>query len=103
MALETNKPKGHLAKSGYYIIFRYVLGDSNNIFQKGKQNRGDTVWIWEVRIGFLNESDFSLSNTIGDSGKTAVIKTEAYNNLALVFFDKFFSPYASNNINYRLF
>lgn len=35
------------------------------------------VWIWEARMGFLNEDDFSISNTPGDPERTAVIKTGA--------------------------
>lgn len=97
MALETNRPKGHLPKSGYYIIFRYVLGYKNGTFIRGKENRGDTVWIWEVKLGILNENDFSLSNTAGDSGKTAVVKSTVHNKMALVYFDNRFLPYVPNS------
>ena len=47
MALETNKPKGHLPKAGTYITFRYVLCDKLGNYNRGKGNRGDTVWIWK--------------------------------------------------------
>lgn len=77
VALESNKPKGHLPKEGVYITYRYVLGSEEGTYMRGKRNRGDTVWIWEVRVGHLVESDFSCSNTEGDSGKTAVITTTA--------------------------
>ena len=87
MALETNKPKGHLAKAGHYITFRYVLGGPKGEFTRGRENRGNTVWIWEVKVGYLEKSDFDISNTEGDSGKTAVIKTAAFKNMALVYFD----------------
>jgi transcriptional regulator with XRE-family HTH domain len=90
-ALETNKPKGHLPKIGYYMTFRYVLGDSDGQYKRGE--RGDTVWIWEVRFGFLNEDDFSLSSTAGDSGKTAVIKTQAFYEMSLIYFDKTYNPH----------
>ena len=53
MALETNKPKGHLPKAGTYITFRYVLGDRSGNFTRGKSCRGNTVWIWEVKVGKL--------------------------------------------------
>lgn len=93
VALESNYPKGHLPKSGYYITYRYVLTDTEGNFVKGKENRGDTVTIWEVRFGYLAEDDFSISNTSGDSGKTAVIKTAAMNNMKLCYFDDECVPY----------
>lgn len=93
-ALETNYPKGHLAKSGVYMTFRYVLGGPNGEFTRGKDNRGHSVWIWEVRVGELQEEDFSVSNTAGDSGKTAVIKTLSFINMYPVLFDDRFYPYA---------
>lgn len=93
VALETNKPKGHLPKAGNYITFRYVLGERNGTYNKGKDNRGDTIWIWEVRIGYVSEADFDLSNTEGDSGKTAVIKTTTYKSMKLVYFDPQYCPY----------
>ncbi len=94
MALETNKPKGHLPKAGTYITFRYVLGNKQGAYVRGKDKRGNTVWIWEVKVGELTEDDFSCSNTAGDSGKTAVIKTEIHNNMYLVYFSPDHLPYA---------
>ncbi|WP_298776287.1 helix-turn-helix transcriptional regulator [uncultured Shewanella sp.] len=94
MALETNKPKGHLPKAGTYITFRYILGDKQGNFNRGKENRGDTVWIWEVKVGHLTEEDFSCSNTEGDSGKTAVIKTDVFNKMHLVYYISRHLPYA---------
>lgn len=95
MALETNKPKGHLPKAGNYITFRYVLGDKMGRYTKGKESRGNTAWIWEVKIGCLEIEDFSISNTEGDSGKTAVIKTDVFNKMPLVYFDPSFCPHKS--------
>lgn len=97
MALETNKPKGHLPKAGTYITFRYILGDKYGRYVRGKNTRGDTVWIWEVKVGVLSESDFSCSNTDGDSGKTAVIKTEVHNKMHLVYYNPDHLPYASKD------
>jgi len=94
MALETNKPKGHLPKAGTYITFRYVLGDKFGSFQRGKEYRGNTVWIWEVKVGQILEEDFSCSDTPGDSGKTAAIKSEKFNNMALVYYAPRHLPYA---------
>lgn len=93
VALETNKPKGHLPKAGTYITFRYVLGAKSGQYTKGKDQRGDTVWIWEVKVGELIENNFSCSNTEGDSGKTAVIKTDIYNKMDLVYYVPALLPY----------
>jgi transcriptional regulator with XRE-family HTH domain len=100
MALETNKPKGHLPKPGNYITFRYVLGDAKGRYARGKKARGDTVWIWEVKTGRVGLHDFSISNTEGDSGKTAVIKTEVFNKMSLIYFDPAYCPYAMRKGNY---
>ena len=100
VALETNKPKGHLPKPGRYITFRYVLGDRLGQYARGKDSRGKTVWFWEVRIGVITEDDFSISNTDGDSGKTAVIKTDTFNAMTLVFFDPNFCPHPMKNGTY---
>ena len=92
MALETNRPKGHLPKPGVYITFRYVLGNANGSYERGKTSRGKTVWIWEAKVGHLSASDFSLSNTEGDSGKTAVIKTECVQLYGACLLRSFFLP-----------
>ncbi|MBB2483498.1 hypothetical protein H5P36_25490 [Bacillus sp. APMAM] len=98
IALEKNSPKGHLTKAGYYLTYRYVLTDSNGNFIKGKENRQDTVTIWEVKCGYLNKEDFSISNTEGDSGKTAVIKTTSLNNMKLLYFNPSCIPYKHSSI-----
>ena len=87
IALENNKPKGHLAKSGNYIICRYVLCDVDGSFKRGKQNRGVVPYIWELRCGHLIQEHFNLSNTEGDSGKTAVINAEGMKALNVVYCD----------------
>ena len=68
-----------------YIIFLYILGTPDGHYTKGKENRGSTPWIWEIKVGNISKADYSLSNTEGDSGKTAVIKTDKFNNMALVY------------------
>ena len=103
MALEKNRPKGHLPKAGTYISFRYILGNKDGSYTKGKDNRGDTVWIWEVKVGQIKEEDFDLSNTEGDSGKTAVIKTKVFNEMPLVYFDEKYCPYAVKDGKYPCF
>lgn len=94
IALETNKPKGHLPKPGLHLTCRYVLGDRAGHYVRGKSQRGDVVWIWEIRLGELSHADFALSNTPGDSGKTAVIRTEALDRLECIFFSPTHNPYA---------
>ena len=85
VALENNKPKGHLVKPGPHLICRYVLGGPNGEFKLGKENRGDVVWIWELRAGVLLEEHFAVSNTEGDSGKTAVINSKGLYQLQLIY------------------
>lgn len=100
VALETNKPKGHLPKPGMYITFRYVLCDGKGCFQKGKATRGECVFIWEVKVGRLATGDFALSNMAGDSGKTAVIKTNVFNSMPLIYFDRELNPYSPRSEKY---
>ena len=94
IALETNRPKGHLPKPGTYLTFRYVLCDKDGVFGRGKDKRGDTAYIWEAKVGVLTKDDFDLSNTEGDSGKTAVVKTASFDRMALVYFNPNLMPYA---------
>lgn len=94
-ALERNKPKGHLPKAGYYITYRYVLTDSEGKYIRGKENRGDVVTIWEVKFGYLEESDFDFFNSEKDSGKTAVISAGAQNSMKLLYYDPKCSPYST--------
>jgi hypothetical protein len=93
-ALESNRPKGHLSKAGYYLTFRYVLGDHDGSYARGKDTRGEVVSIWEVRFGYLRTSDFDESNTPGDSGKTAVVKTEVLKAMERVYFAPEYFPMA---------
>lgn len=87
MALEANKPKGHLSKRGHYIICRYVLCGPNGSFTRGKDSRGITPYIWELRVGYLHQHHFNESNTTGDSGKTAVVNAEGMAALKIVYVD----------------
>ena len=92
VSLECNKPKGHLAKTGYYLTFRYVLGDVEGNFVKGKKNRKNVPWVWEARFGLLEKGDFNTSNTEGDSGKTANVNAKGMKKLKVVFRDRRFNP-----------
>lgn len=100
MALESNSPKGHLAKAGNYLAFRYVLANKQGDYARGKTNRGDTAFVWEARVGHLSLEDFSISNTAGDSGKTAVIKTAALNAMAVVYYVPSLLPYANARVGH---
>jgi len=91
VALETNRPKGHLPKPGMYLTVRYVLGDRQGRHTIG--TRGDTIWIWEMKTGKLKPGDFANSNTAGDSGKTSVVKTAAFHAMDVVFLDERFIPH----------
>lgn len=93
VALETNKPKGHHPKAGFYVTIRYVLGLANGTYSQGKASRGDVVWIWEMRAGHLKKKHFNLSNTAGDSGKTAVINSDGMAALTVILCDIKRCPY----------
>ena len=95
VALEGNKPKGHLVKPGAHLTLRYVLGDAAGGYVRGREARGDVVWIWEVRLGHLEQDHFNFSSTPGDSGKTAVINAAGMSALKLVFVDDAKCPYAA--------
>jgi len=94
-ALEKNLPKGHLPKPGRHITFRYVLSNNDGTYTKGVDQRGDVARIWEIRVGELTESDFNISNTAGDSGKTAVVKGDAFKRMAIVYFAPDYFPYSN--------
>lgn len=101
VALEGNSPKGHLVKPGPHIIVRYVLAGPNGEFTRGKASRGTTVWIWEIRCGHLTESAFNVSNTDGDSGKTAVVNAAGLAMLRLAYFDDERCPLAKTGTRYK--
>jgi hypothetical protein len=98
-ALEDNSPKGHLAKPGPHITVRYVLCEPDGKYTTGK--RGTVVWIWEVRVGTLQEKHFNISNTAGDSGKTAVINAAGLEVLELIYFDIERCPFSPKGSKYK--
>jgi hypothetical protein len=97
VALETNKPKGHLIKTGRYLTCRYVLCDETGVPQFDKSNRGKVPWIWEVRCGVLEDHHFTVSNTEGDSGKTAVVNKDGMDALTVVYVDTGRLPYSERS------
>jgi hypothetical protein len=99
VALETNKPKGHLAKAGFYLICRYVLVQDDGSFDI--KNRGNRVSIWEIRFGYLEDSHFNLSNTPGDSGKTAVVNSGGMAALKLIYCDLEKCPMSRTGKTYK--
>lgn len=101
VALENNKPKGHLIKPGPHLTLRYVLADANGNHQRGKSNRGKVPWIWEVRVGSLKNAHFNFSNTEGDSGKTAVINSEGMKALKIVYCDLDRCPLSPSGAAFR--
>jgi transcriptional regulator with XRE-family HTH domain len=101
MALETNKPKGHLAKVGHYLICRYVLCQLDGSLQIGKEHRGVKPYIWEIRCGYLLLEHFNISNTVGDSGKTAVVNAAGMEILQVVYCDLERVPLSQNGKVYR--
>lgn len=101
VALETNKPKGHLAKEGYYLICRYVLTDGDGVLNV--KRRGNMVSIWEIRFGYLDVTHFNLSNTLGDSGKTAVVNSLGMSALKVIYFDLDKCPLSKSGSLYKAF
>jgi hypothetical protein len=95
VALETNAPKGHLAKEGKYLTARYVLCDTEGKYTS--KTRGAVPYIWEMRFGALKIMHFNISNTAGDSGKTAVVNSEGLRQLRIVYFDRDRCPYGARS------
>lgn len=95
VALEGNNAKGHLPKPGAHITLHYVLTHSDPARAWTRGERGDRVSIWMVKAGWLAEEDFNISNTEGDSGKTAVINAAARDRMDTVYFDPNLCPMPS--------
>jgi hypothetical protein len=74
------------------LTCRYVLGKQDGTYVIGE--RGDVVWIWEVRFGLLEVKHYNISNTAGDSGKTAVVNAAGMEELQPVYFDAGHCPYS---------
>ena len=50
----------------------------------------------------LTTEDFDLSNTEGDSGKTAVVKTTSFDAMALVYFNPELMAYGKPRTGYTI-
>jgi len=102
MALERNQPKGHLAKEGFYISARYVLC-AHDAPQWEKGVRGVTPSIWEIRFGHLTDAHFNISNTAGDSGKTAVVNKAGMEELKVIYLDLHRAPIDPKSRTYKTY
>jgi hypothetical protein len=105
MALNRNNPKGHLAKEGHYLTCRYLLIDDNGAawIEKVDRPKARRPAIWELRTGYLFEEHFNISNTEGDSGKTAVINAGGLEALKVVYVDLEMVPGTRRGPRYRAY
>jgi hypothetical protein len=105
MALNRNNPKGHLAKEGHYLTCRYLLINDDGVacVEKVDRPRARRPVIWELRTGYLLERHFNLSNTDGDSGKTAVINGDGLEELKVVYVDLEMVPGTRRGARYRAY
>ena len=87
-ALETNRPASGASTDGVYLTFRYVLANRDGTFTRGKDARGDTVAVWEVRFGELEDTDFHVA------GGIARLRKDALDDMELVYYDPELLPYA---------
>ena len=89
VAFETTLPARGSRGAGLYLIFRYVLTERDGTFQRGKDSRGDTITVWEVRFGELRDEDFRS----GPRG-SARLTRDALEGMELVHYDPALLPYA---------
>lgn len=103
MALNRNKPKGHLAKEGHYITCRYVLIDKDGVVINEVADRPKALRaaFWEIRAGYLDATHFNISNTDGDSGKTAVVNSAGMAELKVIYIDLPLYPGAQRGALYK--
>jgi transcriptional regulator with XRE-family HTH domain len=87
-ALETNRPASGASTDGVYLTFRYVLANRDGTFTRGKDSRGDTVAVWEVRFGELEDTEFHVA------GGIARLRKDALDDMELVYYDPELLPYA---------
>lgn len=92
-ALETDRPTSGSGKAGLYLTSRYVLADRDGTYTRGKDSRGDTVAVWEIRFGELGDGDFHVAGTRTGNG-SAKLRKEALDRMELVYYDPALLPYA---------
>jgi hypothetical protein len=61
------------------------------------------VQIWEARFGYLLEEHFNISNTAGDSGKTAVINADGMEALKVAYIDLNYCPFTNRSKNFKIY
>jgi hypothetical protein len=88
-ALETDRPASGASTEGIFLTFRFVLANRDGTFTRGKDARGDTVAIWEVRFGELEHDDFHVAGA-----GHARVRKDALEDLELVYYDPVLLPYA---------
>ena len=71
------------------------MADQAGGFQRGRGHRGKMAFIWEIKLGWLGPTDYDVSNTVGDSGKTAMIRPVVLNAMRLIYYDPSLLPYAA--------
>jgi hypothetical protein len=103
IALNRNYPKGHLAKEGHYITCRYVLinAEGSMCIEKVDRPKATKAAIWELRAGYLTDEHFNISNTEGDSGKTAVVNALGMEALKIFYVDLELVPGARTGPRFR--
>ncbi len=92
-ALETDRPMSRSGNAGLYLTSRYVLANRDGTYARGKDSRGDTVAVWEIRFGELGDGDFHVAGTRTGNGR-AKLKKEALDRMELVYYDSALLPYA---------
>lgn len=105
MALNRNNPKGHLAKEGHYMTCRYVLIDEAGkpCVETVDRPRAQKAVVWELRTGYLVNEHFNISNTDGDSGKTAVVNAGGMEALKVVYVDLEIVPGTKKGARYQAY
>ncbi len=105
MALNRNVPKGHLAKEGHYLTCRYLLVDDlgRPCIEKIDRPRARRAVVWELRTGYLEPVHFNISNTAGDSGKTAVVNADGLGALKVIYVDLAMVPGTKRGPRYRAY
>jgi hypothetical protein len=105
MALNRNNAKGHLAKEGHYLTCRYLLtGETGEpCVEKVDRSKARRAVVWELRTGYLKDEHFNISNTEGDSGKTAVINAAGMEALKVVYVDLEMIPGAKRGPRYKAY
>ena len=80
-----------------------MLCQSDGSLRIGKEHRGIKPYIWEIRCGYLLLEHFNISNTAGDSGKTAVVNAAGMGVLQVVYCDLDRAPLSRKGKTYQAY